>query len=165
MKKLRAAVAILALLGTSAAAQAQAPGVRGHVVVITDSDVIVQGEDGRTYTVNTTGMDSRQVRALEPGHAVGVATRGAGPNGVLIGSTINVNPAALKAFARLDGTVLAVSGSRVTFEGSDGNIVLVDLPPMVGRAPAVELNTPATLIYESGPRGPIAVWIEGRRAR
>ncbi|HEV8639981.1 MAG TPA: hypothetical protein VGV13_02670 [Methylomirabilota bacterium] len=141
MGKICAALAIVSLLVPGIAARAQGPSLRGHVVMITDSKVIVRGDDGRTYTVNTAAVDLEELGALEPGHAVGVTTEGAGPTGGLIG------------------------GSSVTFEASDGTVLFLDLARIGGRRPAVEANAPATLIHESGPQGPVPVWIEPRKGR
>src|SRR5262249_18114812 len=62
--------------------------LRGNVVAVHDSDVIVRGDDNRTYVVNASGVDQSTVQGLKSGQAVSVTARSAGQNGVLVASAV-----------------------------------------------------------------------------
>ncbi len=67
--------------------------LRGQVVEITDSELIVRGEDGRLHFINTAAIPTEELGALEPGDEVTITTKGESPRGP-IGSSARRHPRA-----------------------------------------------------------------------
>lgn len=85
--------------------------LRGNVVAVHDSDVVVRGDDGRTYVVNTSGLDANTAQSLQPGQAVSVTARSAGQGGILVGSAVKAESSPTKNFQTIEGTVESVNGT------------------------------------------------------
>ena len=139
--------------------------LRGNVVAVHDSDIVVRGDDGRTYVVNTSGLDASTAQSLKPGQAVSVTARSAGQGGVLIASAIKPESSPTKNFQTIEGTVESVNDSQVTFKTPTGLTLPLDLRQVVGRVPTLQPNTPATLTVEQDRGALTAVWIEPRASQ
>lgn len=134
--------------------------LQGHVVVARPGDLIVRGQDGRTYHVDTAGVDRSQVQSLQSGQPVVVETRGATRDGVVQARSIQPGSGERKSFATAEGTVVSIEGARVTFRTDSGFTIPADLSQIVGRQPALTPNQRATLYYEQGPSTIAALWVE-----
>jgi hypothetical protein len=88
--------------------------VRGNVVAVHDTDVVVRGDDARTYVVNTSGG----TQGLKPGQPVSVTARSAGQKGVLVASALKTESSPTKNFQTIEGTV-AVGPSPGRRPGAD----------------------------------------------
>src|SRR5215813_6625497 len=139
--------------------------LRGNVVAVHDSDVIVRGDDNRTYVVNASGVDQSTVQGLKSGQAVSVTARSAGQNGVLVASAVKTESSPTKNFQTIEGTVESVNGTKITFKTPNGLTLPWDLRQVVGRAPSLQPNTPATLTVEQDRDALTAVWIEPRASQ
>src|SRR5262245_53062998 len=139
--------------------------LRGNVVAVHDDEVIVRGDDNRTYVVNTSGADESTVQGLKPGQAVSVTARSAGQNGVLVASAVKPESSPTKNFQTIEGTVESVDGTKITFKTPNGLTLLLDLHQVIGRAPNLQPNTPATLTVEQDRDALTVVWIEPRASR
>ena len=139
--------------------------LRGNVVAVHDSDIVVRGDDGRTYVVNTSGLDASTAQSLKPGQAVSVTARSAGQGGVLIASAVKPESSPTKNFQTIEGTVESVNDSQVTFKTPTGLTLPLDLRQVVGRVPTLQPNTPATLTVEQDRGALTAVWIEPRASQ
>lgn len=60
--------------------------LRGQVVEITDSELIVRGDDGRLHFVNTAAIPTEELGALNPGDEVAITTKGESARGPIGGS-------------------------------------------------------------------------------
>lgn len=135
---------------------------RGHVVQHREATLVLRGDDGRTYTINTAGLDSSAMARLKEGRPVTVALKsGSGPDAMPIAESVSAGPGASKAFRRVEGTVEAVTGDRITFRTRDGMTLTLDRSRIVGEAPRVAVNETATVVYEEEPRL-AGVWIDTR---
>ena len=135
--------------------------VQGAVVVAHDTSVVVRTDDKRSVRVDTASIDPQVRQQLVPGQKVTVTARGGGGD-VLAASDIQVEQGqtAPQAFSRVSGTVQERSAGRVLFKTKEGLTLPVDVSQIRG-LPYLAANTPATLIYEQGPKQEIlGVWIE-----
>jgi hypothetical protein len=135
--------------------------VQGAVVVAHDTTAVIRTDDKRSVRVDTASIDPQVRQQLVPGQKVTVTGRGAGGD-VLAATDIQVDQgqAAPQAFSRVSGTVQERSEGRVLFKMKEGLTLPVDTSQLRG-LPYLANNTPATLIYEQGPKQEIvAVWIE-----
>jgi len=135
--------------------------LHGAVVVASDTSVVLRTDDKRTVRVDTASIDPQVRQQLVPGQKVTVTARGTGGD-VLAASDIQVEQgqAAPQAFARVTGTVQERSAGRVLFKTKEGLTLPVDVSQIRG-LPYLAANSPATLIYEQGPKQEIlGVWIE-----
>src|SRR5215470_8050629 len=139
--------------------------LRGNIVAVHDNEVIVRGDDDRTYVVNTSGVDQATVQGLKPGQAVSVTARSAGQNGVVIASALKSESSPTKNFQAIEGTVESVNGTKITFKTPNGLTPPLDLRQVVGRAPNLQPNAPATLTVEQDRDALTAVWIEQRASQ
>jgi hypothetical protein len=57
------------------------PELRGRIEQMTDSELIVRGEDGRLRFVDTAAMPSAELGVLTPGDDVTITTKGEGARG------------------------------------------------------------------------------------
>ena len=134
--------------------------LHGTVVVAHDTNVVLRTDDKRTVRVDTASIDPQVRQQLVPGQKVTVTARGGGD--VLTASDIQVEQgqAAPQAFSRVTGTVQERTNGRILFKTKEGLTLPVDTSQIRG-LPYLAANTPATLIYEQGPKQEInAVWIE-----
>jgi hypothetical protein len=134
--------------------------VTGGVVLAQGTTLILRTDDRRTIRVDTASIDPQVRQQLVPGQLVTVTTRGTGD--VLTASDIQVEQGQNKpqAFSRVTGTVQERSEGRVLFRTREGLTLPVDTSQIRG-LPYLAENTPATLIYEQGPRQElVAVWIQ-----
>ena len=135
--------------------------VHGAVVVAHDTNVVVRTDDKRSVRVDTASIDPQVRQQLVPGQKVTITARG-GSGDVLAASDIQVEQGqtAPQAFSRVSGTVQERSAGRVLFKTKEGLTLPVDVSQIRG-LPYLAANTPATLIYEQGPKQEIlGVWIE-----
>ena len=135
--------------------------LHGTVVVAHDTNVVLRTDDKRTVRVDTASIDPQVRQQLVPGQSVTITARGAGGD-VLTASDVQVEQGKTspKTFSRVTGTVQERSDSRVLFKTKEGLTLPVDTSKIRG-LPYIAANTPATLIYEQGPKQEInAVWIE-----
>jgi len=143
------------LLGSGSSSKLQ-----GAVVTAHDTSVVVRTDDKRSVRVDTASIDPQVRQQLVPGQKVTVTARGGGD--VLTASDIQVEQgqAAPQAFSRVTGTVQERTNGRILFKTKEGLTLPVDTSQIRG-LPYLAANTPATLIYEQGPKQEInAVWIE-----
>lgn len=134
--------------------------LHGAVVTAHDTTVVLRTDDKRSVRVDTASIDPQVRRQLVPGQKVTVTARGGGD--VLTASDIQVEQgqAAPQAFSRVTGTVQERTNGRILFKTKEGLTLPVDTSQIRG-LPYLAANTPATLIYEQGPKQEInAVWIE-----
>lgn len=135
--------------------------VHGAVVVAHDTAAVIRTDDKRSVRIDTTSIDPQVRQQLVPGQKVTVTGRGASGD-VLAASDIQVEQGqtAPQAFSRVSGIVQERSEGRVLFKTQEGLTLPVDTSQLRG-LPYLATNTPATLIYEQGPKQEIvAVWIE-----
>src|SRR6266850_2681105 len=135
--------------------------LHGAVVVAHDTTVVLRTDDKRSVRVDTASIDPQVRQQLVPGQKVTVTARGAGGD-VLAASDIQVEQgqAAPQAFSHVTGTVQERSEGRILFKTKEGLTLPVDTSQIRG-LPYLAANTPATLIYEQGPKQEIvAVWID-----
>jgi hypothetical protein len=172
------AVCILVTSATPAVAQSKGGGIggvldtlggllgtsqklHGTVVLSRDTTLVLRADDGRTYRIDTAGIDPQVRRSLQPGQTVTVVTKGGGT--VLSAAEIQPDAAGAAkpaAFSRVSGTIQEGGESRILFRTREGLVLPVDTSQIRG-LPYFAANEPATLIYEQGPRQEIkAVWIE-----
>jgi translation initiation factor IF-1 len=134
--------------------------LHGAVVTAHDTTVVLRTDDKRSVRVDTASIDPQVRQQLVPGQKVTVTARGGGD--VLTASDIQVEQgqAAPQAFSRVTGTVQERTNGRILFKTKEGLTLPVDTSQIRG-LPYLAANTPATLIYEQGPKQEInAVWIE-----
>jgi hypothetical protein len=84
MKTVTAVGALLLVSGVLAPAWSQTvsgPELRGRIEQMTDSELVVRGEDGRLHFVDTAAMPSAELSVLRPGDDVVIATKGDGARG------------------------------------------------------------------------------------
>src|SRR6185503_1388539 len=134
--------------------------LHGAVVTAHGTSVVLRTDDKRSVRVDTASIDPQVRQQLVPGQKVTVTARGGGD--VLTASDIQVEQgqASPQAFSRVSGTVQERSAGRVLFKTKEGLTLPVDVSQIRG-LPYLAANTPATLIYEQGPKQEIlGVWIE-----
>lgn len=135
--------------------------LEGTVVVSRDTALVLRTANHRTVRIDTASIDPQVRQQLVPGQSVTVTARGTGGD-VVTASDIQVaqGETASPAFSRVTGTVQERSEGRLLFKTKEGLTLPVDTSQIRG-LPYLAANTPATLIYEQGPRQEIvAVWIE-----
>ena len=133
---------------------------RGHVVQHREATLVLRGEDGRTYTINTAGLESSAVSRLKDGRSVIVALdRGSNPDAMPIAASVADGAGPAKTFRRVDGVVEAVDGSRITVRTPQGLRLTLDGARVVGEAPRAIVDEAATLVYEEEP-ALAGVWID-----
>ena len=65
--------------------------LRGQIEQITDSELIVRGQDGRLYFVDTAAMPSAELGVLNPGDEVAITIKAESPRGP-IGRSVRRSP-------------------------------------------------------------------------
>jgi len=134
--------------------------LHGTVVVAHDTNVVIRTDDKRTVRVDTASIDPQVRQQLVPGQSATITTRGSGD--VLTASDVQIEQgkASPQAFSRVSGMVQERSEGRILFKTKEGLTLPVDTSQVRG-LPYIAPNTPATLIYEQGPKQEVrAVWIE-----
>src|SRR5262245_31945888 len=129
--------------------------VRGHVIQHREGTLVLRGEDHRTYTVNTAGLEIPALRRLRDGRPVTVTLKSAGgpePDTMPIASAVTIEAGPAKAFRRVEGTVESVTDDRITVTTSDGVRVALDRDRVVGELPPVEPAESLIIVYEQEPR-------------
>jgi hypothetical protein len=135
--------------------------VRGHVVQHREATLVLRGDDRRTYAVNTAGLDAAAMTRLKEGVPVVVGVKTGGDSPMPIASSVTPVNEAAKVFQRVEGTVESVGEERITFRTREGMTLALDRTRIIGDAPRLSPNEPATLVYERDPQLS-GVWIEGR---
>ena len=138
---------------------------RGHVVQHREATLVLRGEDGRTYTINTAGLDASALSRLKEGRLVIVALdRSSNPDAMPIAASVAEGAGPAKTFRRVDGVVEAVDGSRITVTTPQGLRLALDGARVVGEAPRAVAHEAATLVYEEEP-ALAGVWIDARETQ
>jgi hypothetical protein len=139
--------------------------VHGNVVLTRGDTIIVRTDDGRTLAIEASGTDPRIRGLLKNGDGVTVTMRqpreGEPRSQNLTASDLQLDPPsqAGKQFQRADGTVGEMQQSRVMFKTREGFSLPLDVSTITG-LPQLASGQPATLFYEQGKQGVVAVWIE-----
>ena len=134
--------------------------LHGTVVLTQGTTMVLRTDDKRTVRVDMASIDPQARQQLVPGQSVTVTARGAGD--VLTASDLQVEQgqASSQVFSKVAGTVQESSPGKVLFKTKEGLTLPVDTSQIHG-LPYLAANTPATLIYEQGPKQEVvAVWIE-----
>ena len=87
--------ALLVSFGPAECQTLSGPELRGRIEQITDSELVVRGEDGRLHFVDTAAMPSPELSVLNPGDAVAITTKGDGARGPIGRSVRQTAPASL----------------------------------------------------------------------
>jgi hypothetical protein len=141
--------------------------LHGDRVHASGTTMILRADDGKTYAVDMSALNTQMWHPIELGQAVTLAAKpGREPN-TLVAARLQADPAdrstgkaPKKPFVSVQGTVEAVQQSQLRFRTSDGKILRVDASQMPGRA-AMKVNDQGTLTYELGPRQQVrALWLE-----
>jgi hypothetical protein len=139
--------------------------MHGHVVLVKGDTLVVRGDDGRTLSLDASKTDPRVRGVLKPGDGVtvtlGKPREGEPRDAANVVADLQLDPPsqAAKSWQRVDGTIQEASKSTVTFRTRDGLVLPLDVSGIAG-LPVLQPAQPATLIYEQGRQGPVAVWIE-----
>ena len=135
--------------------------VRGHVVQSREATLVLRGQDARTYTINTAGLDVDGVRRLRDGWPVAVTLKSPGPGAMPIATSVTREAGPAKAFRRVEGVVDDVSDERIVFRTREGQTLVLDRNRIIGEPPRVVAQESGTLFFEEEPRV-AGVWIETR---
>ena len=137
--------------------------VRGHVVQATGPQLILRGDDGRTYRVDTSSLPAAEWRNLQPGDAVTVAAQRSGTSSdTLVAERIQPEASMPRAtYQTVRGTIQSVSGAEATIRTDDGRTLALDISSLPATA-RPSSNQSATIVYESGlgTSRPKAVWVD-----
>jgi hypothetical protein len=139
--------------------------LHGHVVLVKGDTLVVRGDDGRTLSLDASKTDPRMRGVLKPGDGVTVTLtkprEGEPREAATTIADLQLDPPsqAAKSWERVEGTIQEASKSKVTFRTRDGMVLPLDVSGIAG-LPVLQPAQPATLIYEQGRQGPVAVWIE-----
>jgi hypothetical protein len=141
--------------------------LHGDRVHASGATMIFRADDGKTYTVDMSALDTERWHPIELGHALTLAAKPGRETHALIAARIQADPAdrstgktPKKPFVSAQGTVEAVQDSRLTFRTTDGTILSADASQLPGRA-AARVSDQGTLTYERGPQRQItALWLE-----
>ena len=141
--------------------------LHGHRVYASGATMIFRTDDGQTYAVDMSALDTQLWHPIELGQAVTLAARPGREPSTLIAARLQADPAdrstgkaPRKSFVSAQGTVEAVQDSRLRFRTTDGALLSADASQMPGRA-AARVNDQGTLTYERGSRQEItALWLD-----
>jgi len=86
--------ALLVSFGPAECQTLSGPELRGRIEQITDSELVVRGEDGLHF-VDTAAIPSPELSVLNPGDAVAITTKGDGARGPIGRSARQTPPASL----------------------------------------------------------------------
>src|SRR5204863_7269050 len=130
--------------------------LHGFLVAVHEQDIVVRGQDNRTYTIATAGIDRRALGdLLKPGQPIKVKLRRGGDGQKLTASSMEADTGTARAFRTVAGTVEPLAGERIQFRTTEGFVIPVDLGQMVGTRPTVKAGEAATLTYELTGQNPI----------
>ena len=137
---------------------------RGHFVQAKGTTMILRGEDGKTYAVDMSAIDTQTWR-LTLGQPVTLAAKpGSGPQ-TLVAARIEAEQPdrwgqlrEQRLFRTAHGVVERVDGSQLTVRTMDNGLLPVDVAQMTGEAEFRALDG-ALVILEPGPANTV-VWIE-----
>jgi hypothetical protein len=141
--------------------------LHGDRVHASGATMIFRADDGKTYAVDMSALDTQRWHPIELGQAVTLAAKpGREPN-ALIAARLQADPAdrstgkaPKKPLISAQGTVESVQDAEFRFKTTDGRVVWADASQMPGRA-AVRVNDQGTLTYERDPRQRVtALWFE-----
>jgi hypothetical protein len=141
--------------------------LHGDRVHVSGATMIVRADDGKTYAVDMSALETQMWHPIELGQAVTLAAKpGREPN-ALIAARLQADPAdratgktPKKPFISAQGTIESAQDSELRFKMPDGRVVWADASQMPGRA-AVRVNDQGTLIYDRDPRQRVtALWFE-----
>ena len=136
--------------------------LQGYVVVTHDADMIVQGKDGRIYTISTTDIDRSQLARLHAGKPVKVTFK-RGSEQAMVAAAVDPMSGEQRSYRTATGVVDSVSGDQVRFRTSEGAAVSLNLGQFVGAKPSLNRGDSATVTYDASGSGTLtAVWIEAR---
>ncbi|HYE92469.1 MAG TPA: hypothetical protein VEA38_15680 [Terriglobales bacterium] len=135
--------------------------VRGHVVQHREATLVLRGDDRRTYTINTAGLEREAMTRLKEGQPVVVGVKPGGESPMAIATSVEPGAGAPKVFRRVEGTIESVSEDRVVFKARDGMTLVIERARIIGEAPRVMPQELATVVYEQEP-GLAGVWIDSR---
>ncbi|HEV8281669.1 MAG TPA: hypothetical protein VGQ02_07430 [Candidatus Limnocylindrales bacterium] len=141
--------------------------LRGHVVHIRDTAVVMRAEDGQTYVVDATQIDSRKLESLTVGQGITVVGKPGSKSFTLMASDIRRDERgqASKPLKKVHGVVQSVSGSNVTFRTDEGRLLSVDAAQIKGPQLQVKSGDAMTLVYEdTAQRKVLARWLEPDQA-
>ena len=139
--------------------------LHGHVVATKGDTLVVRTDGNRTVAVDASRTDPRVRGVLKPGDGVTLTMskpREGEPRDATPQVTdLQLDPPsqATKSYQRTDGVIEEASQSKVTFRTREGMTLPLDVSTIQG-LPALQPGQPATLFYEQGRQGPVAVWIE-----
>jgi hypothetical protein len=140
--------------------------LHGHRVHASGATMIVRADDGQTYAVDMSALDTQTWRPIELGQAVTLAAKPGREPHALVAARLQADPvdrstgrAPKRPFLSAQGTVEAVQDSRFNFRTTDGKILWADASQMPGRA-AARVNDQGTLIYERAGHQVTALWLE-----
>jgi hypothetical protein len=130
--------------------------------VIHDADMVVQGKDGRIYTISTTDLDRSQLARLHPGKQVRVTLkRDAGQ--AMVAAAVDPLSGDQRSYRTATGVVQSVSGDQVRFRTNEGAMLQLDLGQIVGAKPALRRGDQVTVTYDRSGQGTLtAVWVDAR---
>jgi len=106
--------------------------LRGEVVRHREATLVLRGEDGRIYTINTAGLDASAMTRLKEGRPVIVAVKGGSPGAMPIASAVEaveIDPSAAVAgrpLERVHGTVERVGLGTLMLRTAGGLVLTVD---------------------------------------
>lgn len=134
--------------------------LQGYVVAVRDAEIIVRGNDHRTYNVSVGNVDRQVLTRVHPGKPVKISfKRDAG--GTPVAAGIALESGEQRAFRTATGVVESVSGDRIQFRTTEGFVMPLDLNQIVGPKPSLKPGEQATVTYEQVGQNPLtAVWIE-----
>src|SRR5687767_3337217 len=138
--------------------------VHGNVVVNRGDTLVVRTDNGRTVAIDASKTDARLRGLLKPGDGVTVVMRppkeGEPRDATAVATELQLDPPtqAGKSWLTVEGTVQDVNKQRVTFKTREGFTLPLDVASITG-LPTLQAGQPATLTYEQGRQGPVAVWI------
>lgn len=137
--------------------------VRGHVVYVRDTTLIVRADDGQTYMVDATAVSSTARASLTPGQPVTIVGKPGPKSYLLVASDVRRDGGgqAAKSFKKLHGVVQSANASTVTLRTDEGRLLSLDAAQIKGQQPQVKSGDAATVVYEEGAqRKLIARWFE-----
>lgn len=135
--------------------------VRGHVVQHREATLVLRGDDRRTYTINTAGLDAPAMARLKEGQAVVVGVKTDGESSMPIAASVDPADTGAKVFRRVEGVVESVNDAHIVVRTRQGMTLTLDRARIIGETPRVTPNETAMLIYEQEPQL-AGVWIETR---
>jgi hypothetical protein len=141
--------------------------VHGDRVHASGTTMIFRADDGKTYVVDMSAVNTQAWQPLALGQALTLAAKPGPEPSTLIAARLQADPAdrstgkaPKKPFVTAQGTVEAMQNSQIRFRTAEGKILWADASLMPGRATA-RVNDQGTLTYEQGPgQQVIALWLE-----